>query len=63
MEKIIISPDGIPIDNDSYKSLKEIKKAWGDFKKRYEHFGYYASVEYGRIPLNKLHKYCYIQSF
>lgn len=59
MEYNVLSPDGFTIHfSDTYKSIKEAKKAIKEWKKNYERQGYYSSTQYGRIPLNKLEKYC-----
>jgi hypothetical protein len=59
MEYNVLSPDGFPIHfSDTYKSIKEAKKAIKEWKKGYERQGYYSSTKYGRIPLNELEKYC-----
>ena len=55
----VLSPDGFTIHfSDTYKSIKEAKKAIKEWKKNYERQGYYSSTKYGRIPLNELEKYC-----
>lgn len=55
----VISPDGFTIEiAPSYTSRK---KAWNTFeqwRERYAAQGYYASANYGRIPLEDLHNYC-----
>jgi hypothetical protein len=57
----VLSPDGFPIHfSDTYKSIKEAKKAIKEWKKNYERQGYYSSTKYGRIPLNELEKFCEI---
>lgn len=57
----VISPDGFSIHfSDTYKSVKEAKKAFEQWKKRYEMQGYYSSTNYGRIPLDELKDYCRI---
>lgn len=57
----VISPDGFSIHfSDTYSSKKEARKAFEDWKKRYEMQGYYSSTNYGRIPLNELENYCKI---
>lgn len=53
----IISPDGIPIDFDSYKSEKEARKAFKNWAKRFEMQGYYSS-NMGRIALQDLPSNC-----
>ena len=57
----VISPDGFSIHfSDTYKSVKEAKEAFEQWKKRYEMQGYYSSTNYGRIPLDELKDYCRI---
>jgi hypothetical protein len=57
----VISPDGFSIHfSDTYKTKKEARKAFEEWKKRYEMQGYYSSTNYGRIPLNELENYCKI---
>ncbi len=57
----VISPDGFAINREElYKSLKEANTALNKFVKRFEKQGYYSSVKYGRIKLDKLKEYCKI---
>lgn len=57
----VISPDGFSIHfSDTYSSKKEARKAFEEWKKRYERQGYYSSTNYGRIPLDELENYCKI---
>jgi hypothetical protein len=57
----ILSPDGFSIHfSDTYKTVEEAKKAFRQWKNRYEFQGYYSSTKYGRIPLNELENYCKI---
>ena len=54
----ILSPDGFTIDRSkTYSTPEKAKKAFEDWKKRYETQGYYSSNN-GRIPLNELEKHC-----
>lgn len=54
----ILSPDGFAIERESaYKSIKEAKKAFENWKKRYEAQGYYSSNK-GRIDILDLEYYC-----
>jgi DNA-directed RNA polymerase subunit RPC12/RpoP len=60
----ILSPDGVPIDGEGlYDTIGQLETAYKEWAKRYKHQGYYSSVDYGRIPLNKLRKYCTIRTF
>lgn len=55
----VISPDGFTIERTP--SYPTQYKAWTTFEQwraKYEAQGYYASVKYGRIPLDDLHNYC-----
>lgn len=56
----VISPDGISIRKGVplFKSTKERDDYFKMWKKRFEHQGYYYSVIYGRIPLEKLAHFC-----
>ena len=57
---VVISPDGFPIHfSDTYATIKDAKKAFNDWKKRYEGQGYYSAND-GRIPLNELNQHCQI---
>lgn len=57
----VLSPDGITIeDRFSYSSMKQAMSAYEKWKKRYETQGFYSSVDYGRIPVAELDKYCVI---
>lgn len=55
----VLSPDGFTIDfhHASYPSKKAAIKAFEDWKKRYEHQGYYSSNR-ARIPLKELINHC-----
>ena len=54
----VLSPDGFSIHPvDTYTSIKKARKAFEEWKKNYEHQGYYSSVRYGRIPLVDLEDY------
>lgn len=56
---IVLSPDGFTIHpTDTYRSLKDAKDAFIEWKKRYENQGYYSSSRYGRIPLEDLEDFC-----
>lgn len=55
----VISPDGFSIHpTDTYPSHEAAVAAFKQWKKRYEHQGYYSSVSFGRIPLAELEDYC-----
>lgn len=58
----VLSPDGITIDfhRATYPSKKAALKAFEEWKKRYEHQGYYASHR-ARILLNELINHCTIK--
>jgi hypothetical protein len=61
MKYNVISPDGFSITFDeTYNTIKEAKKAFNEWKKRYKLQGYYSSTQYGRIPLKDLESYCSI---
>jgi hypothetical protein len=61
MKYNVISPDGFSITFDeTYNTIKEVKKAFNEWKKRYKLQGYYSSTQYGRIPLKDLESYCTI---
>lgn len=55
----VLSPDGFTIEFDkwTYPTKKEMMDSFYKWKKRYELQGYYSSNN-GRIPLDKLEKYC-----
>ena len=54
----ILSPDMIPIGiNGGYETIKEAKKDFSQWKKRYEQQGYY-SANNGRINLKDLENFC-----
>lgn len=54
----ILSPDGFPIFRElTYKSVTSAKKAFKEWKKRFEAQGYYSSNE-GRIDLRDLEESC-----
>ena len=51
----VLSPDGFSISmSDTYDNPKKALEAFNEWLKRYEHQGYYSSVKYGKIPLNKV---------
>lgn len=56
----VISPDGftIRIGVEPFKSMKEAKKYFEMWKKRFESQGYYSSVKHGRIHLLDLEDFC-----
>lgn len=55
----VLSPDGFTISfDDQYNTKEEAEAALNLWITRYEHQGYYSSVNYGRIPLNELKSYC-----
>jgi len=53
----VISPDGIPLDFESYKSEAEARQAFKTWAKRFEFQGYYSSNN-GRIALDDLQSNC-----
>tara|TARA_R110000868_G_C10533444_1_gene734251 strand:- start:248 stop:454 length:207 start_codon:yes stop_codon:yes gene_type:complete len=55
----VLSPDGFPIEFGSfyYEDMKDAKRAFERWKKRFENQGYYSSNN-GRIPLDELEKHC-----
>jgi hypothetical protein len=54
----VISPDGISIHHeDTYDSPEKAIEAFYEWKKRYEHQGYYSSAK-GRICLDDLQSEC-----
>jgi hypothetical protein len=56
----VLSPDGFSIHmSDTYNSVKDAKKALKEWKKRFEHQGYYSSNR-GRIHLDDLEDFCRI---
>jgi hypothetical protein len=57
----VFSPDGFAISREETYPTKEIaEKKLKEWVKRYEWQGHYSSVNYGRIPLDKLEDYCTI---
>lgn len=52
-----MSPDGIHIDGEWYKTPEQAKKAFDEWCKRFEAQGYYSSNE-GRISLEELPNDC-----
>lgn len=56
----VISPDGftIRIGVEPFKSMREAKKYFEIWKKRFESQGYYSSVKHGRIHLLDLEDFC-----
>jgi len=58
---VIISPDGFTIHPTDTYSDSEVLNAFRDWKKRYEHQGYYSSVKYGNISLRDLEDYCFVE--
>jgi hypothetical protein len=57
----VLSPDGFSIQlTETYKTKAEATYAFKQWLKRYEKQGYYSSVNYGRIPLNEVIRYCQI---
>jgi hypothetical protein len=60
MKYDVISPDGIPIENNGgYNSIEEANVAFIKWKKMFEHQGYYSSIS-GRISLEDLKEKCRI---
>jgi hypothetical protein len=57
MEYNILSPDGISINMDNFKSKAKANKAFTLWRKRFELQGYYSS-SYGRIALTELKHTC-----
>ena len=56
----VLSPDGFAIDpSKTYPSEAKAREAITEWKKRFEHQGYYSSMR-GRIPLDELDSYCKI---
>ena len=54
----VLSPDMIPIGiNGGYETIKEAKKDFIQWKKRYKKQGYYSSNN-GRINLKDLEDFC-----
>ena len=55
----VLSPDGITIEFGSfyYENMKEAKRGFERWKKRFENQGFYSSNN-GRIPLDELEKHC-----
>jgi hypothetical protein len=54
----ILSPDGFSIAFDkTYSSIEKAKKAFENWKKRFEAQGYYSSNS-GRINLEDLEQHC-----
>ena len=59
----IISPDGFRFLPEPVGSYAEIKQNWKRLKEAYARQGYYSTIFLGdrlHIPVNKLHKHCYI---
>ena len=55
----VLSPDGFSINPcENYRTIKSAKDGLEKWVKRYEVQGYYSSVQYGRISLTEIHKYC-----
>ena len=59
MEYNILSPDGISINMDNFKSKAKANAAFTLWRKRFESQGYYSS-SYGRIALTELKHTCQI---
>jgi hypothetical protein len=54
----VISPDGFSIHpTDVYENKEKAIEAFNNWKKRFEHQGYYSSNN-RRIPLNELEEHC-----
>jgi hypothetical protein len=53
----ILSPDNLPIDNETYKSIRAAKMAFNRWKDNYKRQGYYSSNS-GRIELIDLEYFC-----
>jgi hypothetical protein len=54
----VLSPDGFAIHHENtYANKKEARAAFEEWKKNYEHQGYY-SYRGQRLPLDYLHEYC-----
>lgn len=57
----VLSPDGFSIHfSDVYDTEEQAQQAMRYWAKRYEHQGYYSSVNYGRISVEDLPRYCRI---
>jgi len=57
----VFSPDGFAISREeTYPSVEVALEKLREWIKRYEFQGYYSSVKYGRIPLDKLASRCKI---
>jgi len=55
----VLSPDGFSINPwETYRTIKSAKDGLKEWVKRYEVQGYYSSVQYGRISLTEIYKYC-----
>ena len=58
----ILSPDGFPIDREiDHETPNQAWEAFEEWKKRFEHQGYYSTVSRGeriRIPLDELKDFC-----
>ena len=54
----LLSPDGFSIDREeTYPTMKAARTAFKEWKKQFEHQGYYGTVQNGQriqIPLNEL---------
>lgn len=55
----ILSPDGIEIRHEDFKTKDEAIKFFFEWQKRFAHQGYYSSVN-GKIPLEDLELECEI---
>jgi len=57
----LLSPDGITIrgiEKDYFNHIDEIEPYFNEWLKQYERQGYYASNNYGRLPLVDVARLC-----
>jgi hypothetical protein len=55
----LLSPDGFSIKRTGYfKTIKGVKSYFDKWLSCYKIQGYYSSVNYGRISLEELERYC-----
>ena len=60
----IISPDGIGMFMDKiYSTPETAENGFNEWKKRFEHQGYYRDNRRNMIPLNELREHCTLVDF